>query len=146
MSDPFVGAAKAAVTGIREALDASKEVEALAKDISALGDAELQARAAYRKKSKVVQGDYVIIDAVEEWTRLNEVLELEKQLRNDVIQRHGKQAWEDILKIKERHIKDRQELRDEFGRDSAKMRALKWWCFIAAFFVTSIAYLLGYKP
>ena len=142
----FTGAARAAVAGIREALDASKEVESLAKDISALGDAELQARAAYRKKSKVVHGDYVIIDAVEEWTRLNEVIELEKQLRNDVIQKYGKQAWEDILKIKQRHIKERQELKDEFGRDVAKMRALKWWCFIAAFFVLSFSYIMGYKP
>ena len=35
---------------------------------------------------------------------------------------------------------------DEFGRDVAKMKALKWWCFIAAFFVLSFSYIMGYKP
>jgi len=139
-----LGAARAAVSGIREALDAAKEVDTLAKDISALGDAELQARAQYRKKQKYITGDTTILSAVDEWRRLNEVKQLEQQLKEDVVKKHGIKAWNEILAIKERHIKERQELTDEFGRDLKKMRALKWWCFWAAAFCTYWLYMGGF--
>ena len=138
-----VGAARVAVAGIREALDAAKEVDELVKDISALGDAELQARAAYRRKQKYVSADTVILSAVDEWRRLNEVRQLEQQLKQDVISKHGKPAWDEILAIKERHIKERQELTDEFGRDLRKLRALKFWCFVASAFVTYLLWVNG---
>lgn len=143
MSDPIVGAARAAVSGIREALEVGKEVEALGEDIAKLGQADIQARAAYRKKQKYVSGDTTIIMAVDEWRRLREISELEQQLREDVTKNHGPAEWEKIVTIKERMLKEQQEEKDEFGRDVRKLRALKWWCFIAASFVTYLLYLGG---
>lgn len=142
-ADPFVGAARAAVSGIREALEVGKEAEALGEDIAKLGVADVQARAAYRKKKRYVSGDSTIIDAVDEWRRLKEIEDLEKSLKQDVVQKYGIKEWEKILAIKERKVKESKEDLDEFGRDIKKLRALKWWCFIASCFVTAILYSLG---
>lgn len=143
MSDPIVGAARAAVSGIREALEVGKEVEALSQDIAKLGEADLQARAAYRKKQRYVSGDTTIVQALDEWRRLKDISELEKQLRDDVIAKYGKAEWQKILDIKERMIKEKKDEVDEHGRDVKKMRALKWWCFGASCFVTYLLYLGG---
>lgn len=143
MSDPVISAARGAVAGIREALEVGKEVEALAEDIGKLGVADVQARAAYRRKQQVVKGDNTIIMAVDEWRRLKEIDDLERQLKADVVKTYGQAEWERIITIKERMIRDHKSNIDEFGRDLRKLRALKWWCFIAAAFVTYFAHMGG---
>ncbi len=50
MSEPVTQVAKAAVAGIKEALAVGKELESVTKDIQDLGKADVQARAAFRKK------------------------------------------------------------------------------------------------
>lgn len=138
----FTGAARAAVAGIREALDAAKEVDAVAKDIAKLGEAELQARSAYRRKQKKVSGDTTIFTAVDEWRRLHDIKQLEKDLEKEITEKHGKEAWQEIMVIKERHIKENKDILTEDGHDRRKMAALKWWCFISAFILVSIIYIL----
>lgn len=136
MADPIVSSARAAVTGIREALEVGKEMEALGNDIAKLGDADLAARKAYRKKNRRVSGNTVTFEAVDEWRRVKDVEELVQKLKQDVIAKYGQAEWEKIRKIRERMAKEQKDEVDEHGRDLKKMRALKWWCFGASAFCT----------
>jgi hypothetical protein len=40
-----------------------------------------------------------------------------------------------------RQLKEAKEGKDEFGRDLAKLRALKFWCFTIAFFMVTVYYI-----
>ena len=136
MADPIVSSARAAVSGIREALEVGKEMEALGKDIAKLGDADIAARAAFRKRNRRVSGNTTTFEAVDEWRRVKDVEELVENLRRDVIAKYGTSEWDKICKIRDRLAKEQKDEVDEFGRDLKKMRALKWWCFGASAFCT----------
>jgi hypothetical protein len=89
-----------------------------------------------RRKSQVVMGDTTILNAVDEWRRLKQVYDMEIDLKNDVIRKHGKAEWDKILAIKERMLKEQRDNYNEFGHDVKALRRLMFWCFVAAAIVT----------
>jgi hypothetical protein len=136
MTNEITAGARLAVKGIREGLEAGKEVEALVKDIDNFATSEAQARAAMRRKAQVVQGDTTIVNAVDEWRRLKQVHDLETQLKADVVKKYGLAEWNKIVVIKERMQKEHKQNFDDFGRDVKALRRLMWWCWFAAAIVT----------
>jgi predicted RNA-binding protein with RPS1 domain len=146
MSEPVTQVAKTAVAGIREALAVGKELEAVTKDIQDLGKADLQARASYRRKQRQKPSDTSVFSAVEEWRGVYEIKKIEEELKQDIVAKHGQQAWDEIMVIKDRILKDNKDLTDEYGRDLHKLAMLKWYCFLTAFILVSFFYVLGYKP
>jgi bisphosphoglycerate-dependent phosphoglycerate mutase len=136
MTNEITAGARLAVKGIREGLEAGKEVEALVKDIDNFATSEAQARAAMRRKAQVVQGDTTIVNAVDEWRRLKQVHDLEAQLKADVVKKYGLAEWNKIVVIKERMQKEHKQNFDDFGRDVKALRRLMWWCWFAAAIVT----------
>ena len=146
MSEPVTQVAKTAVAGIREALAVGKELESVTKDIQELGKADLQARAAYRRKQKQRPKDTAVFSAVEEWRGVYEIKKIEEELKQDIIAKHGQTAWDEVMIIKDRILKDNKDLTDVYGRDLHKLAMLKWYCFITAFVLVSFFYVLGYKP
>jgi len=146
MSEPVTQVAKAAVAGIKEALAVGKELESVTKDIQELGKADVQARAALRKKQLNKPKDTSVFSAVEEWRGVYEIKQIEEELKRDIIEKHGHAAWAEIEVIKERILKDNKNLTDEYGRDLKKLAELKLYCFLAALVLVSFAYVVGYKP
>lgn len=145
ISDGLVAAAKSAAAGIRSAISAGKELDAAVSDIQKLGMAEVQARQAYRKKQMVVKGDTTIMTAFAEWRRLKQIKEAEQELKDQLIERYGKEAaereWAEIQKIKERQMKEAKDGKDEYGRDVRKLRNLKITCFVLSFILVSTYYI-----
>lgn len=144
MSD-LVSSAKGAAQGIKSALAAGKEIESVVSDIQKLGVAELQAKQQFQRKQRVVKGDTTILTAFAEWRRLKEVKEAEEDLRQQLVQRYGKEKaeveWKEIQSIKERQMKEVQAGRDEYGRDLRKLRELKVACFVLSFILVSTYYI-----
>lgn len=141
MSEPVTQVAKAAVAGIKEALAVGKELESVTKDIQDLGKADVQARAAFRKKQLNRPKDTSVFSAVEEWRGLYEIKKIEEELKQDIIEKHGPAAWGEIEVIKERILKDNKNLTDEFGRDLKKLNELKIYCFLASLFIVTTYYI-----
>ena len=144
MSD-LVSSAKGAAQGIKSALAAGKEIESVVSDIQKLGVAELQAKQQFQRKQRVVKGDTTILTAFAEWRRLKEVKEAEEDLRQQLVQRYGKEKaeieWKEIQTIKERQMKEVQAGRDEYGRDLKKLRELKIVCFVLSFILVTTYYI-----
>jgi hypothetical protein len=141
MSEPVTQVAKAAVAGIKEALAVGKELESVTKDIQDLGKADVQARAAFRKKQLNRPKDTSVFSAVEEWRGLYEIKQIEEELKRDIIEKHGPAAWTEVEVIKERILKDNKNLTDEFGRDLKKLNELKIYCFLASLFIVTTYYI-----
>lgn len=143
--DPILTAAKGAAQGIKSAIQSGKELSSAVDDIQRLGVAELQAKQAYKKKQRFVTGDTTIMTAFAEWRRLKQIKEAENELKDSLIERYGKfeaeKEWVEILAIKERQMKEVKDGKDEFGRDLAKLRLLKVWCFTISFFLVTIYYI-----
>lgn len=143
--DPIITAAKSATQGIKSVIQSGKELSSAVDDIQRLGVAELQARQAYKKKQLVVKGDTTIMTAFAEWRRLKQIKEAEQELKDQLIERYGKEEaekeWLEIQAIKERQMKEVKDGKDELGRDLAKLRTLKVWCFTLAFFLVTIYYI-----
>jgi hypothetical protein len=100
-------------------------------------------RDALRRKQKVVKGDTTIVNSYQEWLRLKELKDAEAELRAEVISKHGKEAWEMILEIKQRKQREALELSDEHKRDLQKLRNAKIASFAAAAMVVALLYLFG---
>lgn len=145
VQDAIVGSAKAATTSIRSALSAGKEIESVVGDIQKLGVAEIQAKQAFKRKQRVVQGDTTIMTAFAEWRRLKQIKEAEDELKDQLVERYGKEAaereWAEIQKIKERQMREVKDGKDELGRDLAKLRDLKIFCFVLSFLLVTIYYI-----
>jgi hypothetical protein len=141
MSEPVTQVAKAAVAGIKEALAVGKELESVTKDIQDLGKADVQARAAFRKKQLNRPKDTSVFSAVEEWRGLYEIKQIEEELKRDIIEKHGPAAWTEVEAIKQRILADNKNLTDEFGRDLKKLNELKIYCFLASLFIVTTYYI-----
>ncbi len=141
MSEPVTQVAKAAVAGIKEALAVGKELESVTKDIQDLGKADVQARAAFRKKQLNRPKDTSVFSAVEEWRGLYEIKKIEEELKRDIIEKHGPAAWAEVEAIKQRILVDNKNLTDEFGRDLKKLNELKIYCFLASLFIVTTYYI-----
>jgi len=141
MSEPVTQVAKAAVAGIKEALAVGKELESVTKDIQDLGKADVQARAAFRKKQLNRPKDTSVFSAVEEWRGLYEIKQIEEELKRDIIEKHGPAAWSEVEAIKQRILADNKNLTDEFGRDLKKLNELKIYCFLASLFIVTTYYI-----
>ncbi len=141
MSEPVTQVAKAAVAGIKEALAVGKELESVTKDIQELGKADVQARAAFRKKQLNRPKDTSVFSAVEEWRGLYEIKQIEEELKRDIIEKHGPAAWTEVEAIKQRILADNKNLTDEFGRDLKKLNELKIYCFLVSLFIVTTYYI-----
>jgi predicted RNA-binding protein with RPS1 domain len=141
MSEPVTQVAKAAVAGIKEALAVGKELESVTKDIQELGKADVQARAAFRKKQLNRPKDTSVFSAVEEWRGVYEIKQIEEELKRDIIEKHGPAAWTEVEAIKQRILADNKNLTDEFGRDLKKLNELKIYCFLASLFIVTTYYI-----
>ena len=141
--DVVVASARAAVEGIREGLKVGQEIEALTKDISNLGKADLAARAQYRRAQIVKKPDTHFFQAVDEWRRVKEIYDMRQDMLNDVKRKYGQKAVDEVIAIEERMKKDWQKIYNEDGHDKQKLFMLKVYCFLAAAVVVLIMWMTG---
>lgn len=143
MSDPIIGAARAAISGIREGLAVGKEIEELGKDIAQLGKADLAARAAYRRKQAVRKPDTHFFEAFDEWQRFRQILDMREELLDDIRRKYGSGAVQEVIAIEERMKKEWESIYTEDGHDRKKLFMVKVYCFLLAAIITAILWING---
>lgn len=134
--NPLIGEIKAGIGGLSEAISLAEDLEGVAQQVQDLGKKELAARQAWRRKQVQVSGDYAFVDAVDEYRRVKEALDLKEELKRQAIAKWGPYAWKEIELIEVRQKEDWAKLYTEDGHDRAAMNRLKWMCFGAAAIVT----------
>ena len=138
MADPLIDGIRAGIGGFKDAISLAEDLEGVAEQVADLGKKELSARQAWRRKQVQVNGDYAFVDAVDEYHRVKEALDLKEQLKQQAIAKWGKAAWHEIELIEARQKEDWAKLYTEDGHDREAMNRLKWMCFGAAAIITFI--------
>lgn len=143
MADPFIDAVKGGIGGFSEAISLADDLDAVAKQVSDLGKKEIQARADWRRKQLQVKGDYGFVSAVEEYSRVREAVDMKEQVKQEVIAKWGRPAWDEILAIETRQKEEFKKLYTEDGIDRKKLFQVKLACFSAALIIVLILWSLG---
>ena len=141
--NPLIGEIKAGIGGLSEAISLAEDLEGVAQQVQDLGKKELAARKAWRQKQVKVDGDYAFVDAVDEYKRVREALDLKEELKKQAIAKWGPSAWHEIELIEARQKDEYAKLYTEDGYDREKMFQLKVGCFGAAFIIVLIMWATG---
>ena len=136
--NPLIGEIKAGIGGLSEAISLAEDLEGVAQQVQDLGKKELAARQAWRRKQVQKNGDYAFVDAVDEYRRVKEALELKEQLKKQAIAKWGPYAWHEIELIEARQKEEWAKVFTEDGHDREAMTRLKWICVGAAAVITFI--------
>lgn len=136
--DPLIGEIKAGIGGLSEAISLADDLEGVVKQVQDLGKKELDARQAWRRKQAKRNGDYAFVDAVDEYRRVREAMDLKEELKRQAIDKWGRSAWHEIELIEARQKEDWAKLYTEDGHDREAMARLKWMCFGAAALITFV--------
>lgn len=136
--NPLIGEIKAGIGGLSEAISLADDLEGVAQQVQDLGKKELAARQAWRRKQVQKNGDYAFVDAVDEYRRVKEALELKEELKRQAIAKWGPYAWHEIELIEARQKEEWAKIYTEDGYDRAAMARLKWGCAAAAAIITFI--------
>lgn len=134
--NPLIGEIKAGIGGLSEAISLAEDLEGVAKQVSDLGQKELSARRDWRRKQVQVNGDYAFVDAVDEYRRVREALDMKAELKRQAIAKWGKSAWHEIELIEARQKEDYAKVYTEDGHDRAAMNRFKWACAGVAAVIT----------
>lgn len=116
--------ARAALSGVKEAIKVGREIKDTAKEVNAFLDEEAKARIAWKKRQQEVQrrGDMVWIDAVKEYKIIRQIRDAEAAMYLEVEQEFGRQAVAEVKALIVRLRKDHRELHDEFYRKRIEAR------------------------
>lgn len=141
--NPLIGEIKAGIGGLSEAISLAEDLEGVAQQVQDLGKKELAARRAWRRKQVQVNGDYAFVDAVDEYRRVREAMDMKAELKKQAIAKWGPSAWHEIELIEARQKEEYAKLYTEDGYDREKMFQLKVGCFGAAFIIVMILWGTG---
>ena len=123
MSDP-AASARAALSGIKEAVKVGREIHETAREVNAFLDEEAKARVAWKRKQQQVmrRGDMVWVEAVDEYRIIRQIREAEQAMYKDVEREFGKSAVSEVKALITQLRKDHRELNDEFYRKRMETR------------------------
>ena len=140
---PLIDEIKAGIGGFKEVISLADDLDGVAQQVAELGKKELAARRDWRRKQARRDGDYAFVDAVDEYKRVREALDLKEQIRRETIKKWGPQAWDEVLLIEARQKKDYEKIYNEDGHDRRKLFMLKVYCFGLAAIITLLLWVNG---
>lgn len=113
-----------ALSGIKEALKAGKDIQETAKEVNAFLDEEARARVAWRKKQQEVQrrGDMMYIDAINEYRILYNIRKQKEEAFHGIEKQFGKKAIQEVEQLEARLRKEKRDLQKEFDSDRKQTR------------------------
>jgi hypothetical protein len=122
--------ARAALSGVKEALKVGREIKDTAKEVNAFLDEEAKARVAWRRKQQEVQrrGDMMYIDAIHEYRILYDIRKAKETAFSQIEKEFGRKAVQEVQGLEERLRKERKELQKEYDSDRSATR--KEWLII----------------
>ena len=139
--DPVAGA-KAAASTLKGAQAAGKELGSVVTSQQADMEAAVQQQHRARLKAqadearRAAMAEFRAVDRYEaEKAHQREV----ERIKQDIIRKHGKNAWTEVEAVKAKMERDRQQELKYMDKDRARQIQVFWWCMTAA---AAVTYLL----
>jgi hypothetical protein len=139
MPDPFgiTEGVKHVTSSINESVKASQELSKAIEGVLEVADKAAKDRTAARKKARQVNPDTTtIIEAVDEWQKLLIARQSEAKIQEQIINKYGPKAWEDIQDIKIRKQWEDKQDRYLEQHDRRVMKSVMLLCYIFAAWVS----------
>ena len=139
MSDPFVAGAQGAANTLKAAQGAGKQLGSVVIDqqadmenaVQQQHKARIQAKLAEQKKAAMLE-----VRAVEKYEQEKAHLQELEKLKQDIIRKHGKNAWSEVEAIKLKMQKEREAENKLMDHDRQKQIEVFWWCMTASALIT----------
>jgi len=106
----------------------TKSIENVQKD----GAEVAQQKAAERRKAQQFVPDTTVVKALKEYELVQEVKKMELRMKAEVVNKYGPKAWDDVLVIKQRLIKQEAQNKKMFDSDMQAVRRVQMYCFLVA--------------
>jgi len=106
----------------------TKSIENVQKD----GAEVVQQKAAERRKSQQFVPDTTVVKALKEYELVQEVKKMELRMKAEVVNKYGPKAWDDVLVIKQRILKQEAQNKKLFDADMQAVRRVQLYCFLVA--------------
>lgn len=106
----------------------TKSIENVQKD----GAEVAQQKAAERRKAQQFVPDTTVVKALKEYELVQEVKKMELRMKAEVVNKYGPKAWDDVLVIKQRLIKQEAQNKKMFDSDMRAVRRVQLYCFLVA--------------
>ena len=139
MADPIVTGAQGAVSTLKGAQNAGKQLGSVVSDQQADMEAAVREQHRQRMQAKARQ-EYM--QSMAEFRAFEKyesdkahAKEIEK-IKNEAIAKYGKNAWTEIEALKNKMEKERSEEANLMDVDRHKQVQVFWWCMTAAALVT----------
>ena len=113
-----------ALGGIKEALNAGRDIKETAKEVNAFLDEEAKARVAWRKKQQEVlrRGDMMYMDAINEYRIMYNIRKTKEEAFKQIEKEFGKKAIQEVENLEARLRRERKELQREYDSDRKQTR------------------------
>ena len=144
MADP-AATARAALSGIKEAVQVGREIKETAKEVNAFLDEEARARVAWKRKQQQIErrGDMMFMNAYEEYKVIRQIREAEAEMYRQIEQQYGRSAVSEVKSLINQMRKQHRELTDDFYRKRMEMRREVFWLLIASGCVYGLFKFMG---
>jgi 7,8-dihydro-6-hydroxymethylpterin-pyrophosphokinase len=106
----------------------TKSIENVQKD----GAEVAQQKAAERRKEQQYVPDTTVVKALKEYELVQEVKKMELRMKAEVVNKYGPKAWDDVLIIKQRIMKQEAQNKKLFDADMQAVRRVQLYCFLVA--------------
>ncbi len=132
MSDP-AATARAALSGIKEAVQVGREIKETANEVNAFLDEEARARIALKRKQQQIErrGDMMFMNAYEEYKIIRQIRDAEMEMYRQIEMEFGRSAVSEVKSLITQLRKQHLELNDEFYRKRMQTRR-EWGMILVA--------------
>jgi len=133
VSDP-AATARAALSGIKEAVQVGREIKETANEVNAFLDEEAKARLAWKRKQQQIErrGDMMFMTAYEEY-----------KIIRQIEQEYGRAAVSEVKSLITQMRKQHLELNDDFYRKRMETRREMFWILVVSGCVYGVFKFMG---
>jgi hypothetical protein len=144
MSDP-AATARAALSGIKEAVQVGREIKETANEVNAFLDEEARARIALKRKQQQIErrGDMMFMNAYEEYKIIRQIRDAEMEMYRQIEIEFGRSAVSEVKSLITQLRKQHRELNDEFYRKRMETRREIFWILISSGLVYGLFKFMG---
>ena len=144
MSDP-AATARAALSGIKEAVQVGREIKETANEVNAFLDEEAKARLAWKRKQQQIErrGDMMFMTAYEEYKIIRQIRDAEMEMYKQIELEYGRSAVSEVKSLITQMRKQHRELNDDFYRKRMETRREIFWILVASGFVYGLFKFMG---
>jgi len=117
----------------------TKSIENIQRDGTEVALQELEARKKHKIYEEAMENS-MIYRAIQEYQNQSAIIQAENEAEKEFKAKYGAKEWSKVLELKQVVEKENLESKKYYGHKLKDVRQVQFWCFFAAFIVTSLLF------